>query len=188
MASYCDTKLFIARQTVKQEPARRSGSLGRGSNRDLWLRRLGCELGENLGELAAGMACGGHRRTLACCRGTGCQAWSESLRWLRSLMARVFRRPHSRKWDFEHGSSPLATEMNAERMLHGAQVSKNPAPESDQPGLRRDRHQQGPALRGVRPGTHRGAGAFVRRAKWRWSRPRSTGSRSTRPWIAPASR
>ena len=48
-------------------------------------------------------------------------------------------------------------------MFHGAQVSKNPAPSGGEPGLRRDRHRQGPALRGGRPGTQRGAGAFVRR-------------------------
>ena len=48
-------------------------------------------------------------------------------------------------------------------MFHGAQVSKNPAPQGGEPGLRRDRHRQGAALRGGRAGTHRGAGAFVRR-------------------------
>ena len=53
--------------------------------------------------------------------------------------------------------------MKPGRMFHGAQVSKNPAPQGGEPGLRRDRHRQGPAFRGGRPGTHRGAGAFVRR-------------------------
>ena len=74
-----------------------------------------------------------------------------------------FPRPRSREWDFEHGSSPLATGMKPGRMFHGAQVSKNPAPQGGEPGLRRDRHRQGPAFRGGRGGTHRGAGAFVRR-------------------------
>ena len=74
-----------------------------------------------------------------------------------------FPRPRSREWDFEHGSSPLATEMKPGRMFHGAQVSKNPAPQGGEPGLRRDRHRQGPAFRGGRGGTQRGAGAFVRR-------------------------
>ena len=35
-------------------------------------------------------------------------------------------------------------------MFHGAQVSKNPAPQGGEPGLRRDRHRQGPAFRGGR--------------------------------------
>ena len=77
-------------------------------------------------------------------------------------MARV-----SRDLVQENGTSnmvpPLAAETEGGRMFHGAQVSKTPAPPGGEPGLRRDRHRQGPALRGGRPGRQRGAGAFVRR-------------------------
>ena len=51
-------------------------------------------------------------------------------------------------------------------MFHGAQVSKNPAPQGGEPGLRRDRHRQGPAFVAVDPERTeepvRSFGAFTR--------------------------
>ena len=56
------------------------------------------------------------------------------------------------------------------RALHAAQEQEDAASEGGEPGLRRDRHRQGPSLRGRRSGPLFGTGPGIRRLH-----PRSAG-------------
>ena len=107
----------VPQGVVKLPPARRSGSV-RGSNGGLCLRRLGREV-----------AAGGVKRPFAhWCAVAAPDVKPGPNHFVASVTDGAgFPRPRSREWDFEHGSSPLATEMKPGRMFHGAQVSKKPS-------------------------------------------------------------
>ena len=88
---------------------------------------------------------------------------------LLSLMARLaatsFERLRIVVWFFPDRS---ATQFG--RVPHGTQEQEDAAVEGGEPGLRRDRHRQGPSLRGRRSGLLFGTGPGVRRLH-----PRSAG-------------